>query len=210
LLGSGSAHGQLAFTGVYTYGVDLQSLDKAVQAYFTKPESLSYLKAVAAPISVKQGGLFKALSTIESQPTYLRVVSRVYMVTDVNVSLSSANGGGGELSAGVPHQLDLSQTNAGTAQENVKAINDVLKNSSSAGVGGTTSIAFATNRSVTLNDHFDKPLVIGYLAVDYEIDPSSAALRNPLPTVFRLNEKIHNIDIQRSPTTAPSTSTTTK
>ena len=114
-----------------------------------------------------------ARPTNGSETAFLRLVTRVFLVKAVNVTVtgdeaSSFSGSGGV--AKPVNLLDLQETNAIANYTNsLAALSRMVDGLSASAPGGSLKLASATSRSISLNETFARPLVIGYLAQDYPI-----------------------------------------
>jgi hypothetical protein len=189
LLDSGDASGTLAFGEAYTFGSDMKTIEEGVRDWATQPKNTAFLKRLVQrpAISRKDHPLLAPLAAIEAQenPTYLRVVTRVYLVGQVNVTLTDENSSAATASGGVPKPVDLSNMDSRNTVQNYAALNSLLQSANGGLPGGTVKLALATARSVSLVDRFDRPLVLGYLAIDLEVLPDGT-LGPPIPTLKKV------------------------
>lgn len=179
LLDTASANGTITLKDAYTYGLPAREMDDAVKRWGS--ESREYLKQYAPP-ALEPGSKGPARSF------YLRVITRVYLVKTVDVSLFSNRGTAADGSAGVPGKVDLLNiANDTDAKKRFDEVNKVLASASGPknatpdpaaaaappiAAGGSVRLAMATSRSVSMVESFARPLVIGYLASDYRILPN--------------------------------------
>jgi hypothetical protein len=189
LLDSASANGAITLKDAFTYALPNRTMFDAIHQW--AQDNAGYLKQFE-PVPPSADG------KVPPKKFYLRVINRVYLVKTVDVSLFSNSSFGGGASAGVPQPVQLLNiANATEAAKQFAAVNDILSNATSSSakpagsgdaaaaqplVGGTVKLAMATSRSVSLIETFRRPLVIGYLASDYEIE-SGGKLAAPLPTL---------------------------
>jgi hypothetical protein len=171
LLGSESAYGTVTLADARTYGVEIESLYQQVRAW-----------------AVENRVFLKHFAPADGRVNYLRVVNRIYLVGQVDVSIHASRSGGAELEAGVrPVELlvpssprseesdpDEASADPGVAgyTRNLDAINASLDRSYASGgasAGATFKITAASARSVSLVETFSRPLVIGYLGFDIAI-----------------------------------------
>jgi len=100
---------------------------------------------------------------------YLQVVTRVFTTGRVAVSLNNDDAIGGSLTAGAPKEVPLSSLETTNAATNyaalVSSVNTVLASNQLTGMlpGGALKFARVSSRSVSLQETFPKPVVIGYL-----------------------------------------------
>lgn len=91
LLGAQTANGSVTIEGARTIGLDIMSLHKQVEAWASK--NREFLKKFAPQN--------------DSQPNYIRVVTRVYLTGSVDIALSDARSMGAGADVGQPRPVDL-------------------------------------------------------------------------------------------------------
>jgi len=166
LMGAKSASGQVTITGAHTYGVDEMTLQDQVEQFVIKsrPNLLELVDSQPDP----------------SKPYYLQVVSRVYVTQTVSVSMYNDSAFGVTASGGVPKDVpisDLQTTNAPANYSNmVNAVNSIVSSQSGAlatagglAPGGTRKFTAVSSRSVSMEETFPRPLVIGYTGFNVRI-----------------------------------------
>jgi len=183
LLDSASANGTITMKDAFTYALPALVIFQKLEAWAA--DNRAYLRQFEPRERVVNG------RTVQ-QPFYLRVVNRVYLVKTVDVSLFSNRAAGATATAGAPRKVDLLDiANPTEAKKQFDVINEMLADSgapAAAGAalpGGTVRLAMASARAVSLVETFARPLVIGYLAFDYEILPGGK-LNAPVSTLLRL------------------------
>jgi len=178
LLGASAAQGTVTLKNARTYGLDSASLHSDIVAWEKlHRDFLSHY----APRGDKVN--------------YVRVVSRIYLISRVNVSVESSDSFGGEASGGVPKPVDVVVPQPGNDPEkvtleayksNLDKLNQALETLADSGEkvlpGGTVKVVSASARSVSLDETFLRPLVIGYLGFDMAIGPYGV-LGPPMPTL---------------------------
>lgn len=186
LLDAESADGTIAIKDCYTYGTALFEMQAIVQSWAASNQAF-----------VRQ---FKSRPAINDEPGtqfYLRVINRVYLTKQVDVSLFATEALGGSLSAGAPSPVDLlnlGKSDVGNAAKNFDDVNALLDKAGGlaggGGVapGGTVRVTAAASRSVTLAETFARPLVIGYLAFDLPI-MSDGEIGAPVSTQAQLEQR---------------------
>jgi hypothetical protein len=176
LLGASAAQGTVTLKNARTYGLDSASLHSDIVAWEKlHRDFLSHY----APRGDKVN--------------YVRVVSRIYLISRVNVSVESSDSFGGEASGGVPKPVDVVVPQPGNDPEkvtleayksNLDKLNQALETLADSGEkvlpGGTVKVVSASARSVSLDETFLRPLVIGYLGFDMAIGPYGV-LGPPMP-----------------------------
>ena len=138
-----------------------------------------------------------------NQNIFLRIVTRVYMVGKVNVTIENAEARSGGLDVGKSQNIDLlalrtDDPNKVVAvseayQKASSAYSDLLKNLSDNLPGGSIRIAQASRGMVTLVETFDEPKVIGYVGFDVLVN-KDGSIGNPIPTFAKLEKYIKTPD----------------
>lgn len=189
LLNTSSATGSVTIKDARTYGLDIMSVLADVQHWETEENTKSFLRAYA-PSRLDSGS---------APQNYIRVVHRVFLTGKLNVSLNSSQALSGGASVGVPKPVDLpllnppDATTTGAAQKasadgytkGLASINESLN--AAVKVGGETlpgaslRVVSASARSVSIDETFGRPVVIGYLGFDMAILPGGD-LGPPIPT----------------------------
>ncbi len=174
LMGAEKARGSVAIRDAYTYGIDSTALiEKLSEWWGSKPEIRHTLKAVSEQIQ---------------EPLFLRIVTQVYLTTGVTVSLANLKSSGAEAELGAAPELelvDLSTQDPARATAAAEAYGKVLEalsgSSASGAAGGTFRFLQASQRAVTLDETFDRPLVIGYCGFDVMVF-EDGSLSAPIPS----------------------------
>lgn len=170
LLKTANAHGSIELADAYTYGTDINSLEKQVRKWAV--ENVASLKPFAPVPDPKD-------PTAEPQRYFLRLVTRVYLVGRVNVSVTNDEASGASVSAGQAKpvgSLDLFSEKTTDGKDTTesalgayKSINESLKDSLTGEPGVSLKLVAASSRSVSLVETFPRPLVVGYIGCDMEI-----------------------------------------
>ncbi len=175
LLGAQEATGSVTISDAHTYGLPIIDMVARVEAW--AGSNRAFLAQYAST---------------DDEPRFLRVVSRIYLTGEVDITLQDARSVGADLAVGAPRPVELvtaktgGDTGAVTAanyKENVSELNKMVAEGSSAtGAGGRVKIAAASARSITLKEKFDRPLVIGYVGFDMRI-LDDGLLGPPVPSL---------------------------
>jgi hypothetical protein len=174
LMGSQQASGSVSIRDAYTYGLDIATLYTELLEWWQEyPEIQTTLARVAEEAGTE---------------VYLRTVNRVYLTTGVTVALHNLESAGGGIDAGVSPELDLlalavedpAAAEAATAAY-TKVLDSLSKLATDAAPGGSVRFTQASQRAVTLEQDFDRPLVIGYLGFDVRVLPGGN-LGTPVPS----------------------------
>ncbi len=194
LLASDAASGTVQIEDARTLGVDTMSLWAQVQAWATNCDNKAFLSNFG-PLPEQH------------HTNFLRVVTRVYASGKMLVTLKDASSRSGGVDAGVPKPVNLltpqlsSGTNtADTALQNYtnawSVLSEIVKGAAaltnSAGQvlpGGSLRLAAASSRSVSIDETFDPPVILGYLGFDCAVY-DDGKLGPPFPTQALLDAKL--------------------
>jgi hypothetical protein len=245
VLGSDHAEATVTLGDAYTYGIDEQALTEQVRGLIEDSKSPAHLKLKAyEPMYTQEpDGSYRV------NYTYLRLVTRVYYVKKVTVTVRQTKDWAGNVDGGVAQNLKLFQATTQPTQDFKSLLDDL-----NSGLSGTTSAAAAdpkkvaagaskpkaakpahvlaiadppadgvaepgeggggaagaaaaaatgtppigaslkfanvTGSSVTMDETFDRPLVIGYLAVDIPIDYDGKLGTRPISTIRRIERAV--------------------
>jgi hypothetical protein len=160
----------------HTFGLDQESLEKPFRNWLSNSADLT--RQFARPAD---------------KTAFLRLVTRVFLVSEVNVSVTGDEASSLGASGGVPKPVDLpslQDTNAIANYTNsMGALSKMVEALSGSAPGGSLKLASATSRSISLNETFSRPLVIGYIAQDYPI-LEDGGIGNPISTQGVLEGRI--------------------
>jgi hypothetical protein len=191
LLGADAAEGSVALEDVRTLGVGTIALDTQLRAWARRPENRAFLANFGAE---------------SAPPAFLRVVTRVYVASRVDVSLRATSTRSGGVDAGKAAPIDLLQadvpddgggdTDAATGYAQGLAVvngsllasvdNVVSRPAGAFPAGGSLRVTAASQRAMSMKETFDPPLVFGYLGFDVAILPGGE-LGAPIPTLAVLD-----------------------
>lgn len=188
MIGANKASGSITISDAYTYGVPFDELVGKVNDWASKNRKmLCDLRR-----EVKEGEpwldrlgrfIFTPIAGKSERTIYLRVVNRVYLTGHLVVSLYNTTSGAvwGAIRKGeefaVPGPNDVNDL--------LKNYNDVLK-ATDTGFGGSLRAIWATDRSVSISETFDRPLVIGYLGFDFPV-MENGLLGTPIATLNQIS-----------------------
>ncbi len=192
LLGAQAASGTISIGDARTIGVDILSLWRDLEAW-----------------ALEQAEPLAAYATRGGDPSYLRVITRVYLTGSLDVSLSSSASAAAGADVGAPSPLSLltadppeegqaEQATVKSYKEALDRLNETLDPQPSPegegepppterGKTASLRVTAATAGTVSLHEKLDPPLVLGYLGFDCEILPGGR-LGNPIPTLVTLSE----------------------
>ncbi|MCK4790113.1 MAG: hypothetical protein KAV87_40620 [Desulfobacteraceae bacterium] len=182
------ASGSVTISDAYTYGVPFDELVEKVNAWALKNRKmLCELRREVQkgePWLDRLGRLIFTPIVGKSERTiYLRVVNRVYLTGHLVVSLYNTTSRAiwGAIRKGeeftVPRSNDVNDL--------LKNYNDVLR-ATDTGFGGSLRAIWATDRSVSISETFDRPLVIGYLGFDFPV-MKGGLLGTPIATLNQIS-----------------------
>jgi hypothetical protein len=185
LLASDAASGSIQIQDARTMGVDTISLYRQLKTWAaTNADFLHYFGS----------------SPSDQEANFLRVVTRVYASGRMVISLKDASNRSGGLDVGVPKPVNLLQpelpkgvtntpeaalqnfTNAWSAiSQMVSAAGTAVNKAGQVLPGGSLRLAAASARSVSLDETFDPPIILGYLGFDCAVY-RGGILGPPIPT----------------------------
>ncbi len=161
LMNASSATGAITISDGMTYAIGTE-------------EVLKRLDAWAMELDVRK--MLRDLYSTTEGNVYLRIVTRVYMVGAVEISLSRKKAGGAGMEAGQAptiHLVNLQAKDANDTKAKAEAyqeiLNELSKPMASAVPGGGMKIAWASENMVMLKEQFPRLLAIGYLGFDVPI-----------------------------------------
>lgn len=176
LMNTAKAKGAMTIGKSYTYGLDNAILRGEVLRWAAT--NREWLRSYR-PVVDKDG---------EKKHSFLRIVSRIYAIGSINVSMHNDESTSGELGGGanknVPIEILKDQDSAENYKRALGVFNEALKDQLP---GGKVKFAMASSRAVSLNEQFDRPLVIGYVGFDMPI-LEGGRLGAPISTLAQLNE----------------------
>jgi hypothetical protein len=149
LIRSGGATGTMTISDAHTYGLDNYRLERIVRKWMEQDYNQKLLN--------------------QYEHCFLRVVSRVYLAGKVDVTVTTSQTTGGSAGAGDETPASLMGIGSNSTAENYQATLNALNNLVKSQLGAGVKVVTATSRSVTLNETFNKPLVIGYIGFDMQI-----------------------------------------
>ena len=177
LMGASRASGTVTIKDAYTYGIDGECIGRLLYNWWESTGDVAWN--------------LKAIANGSKTPIYLRVVTRVYLAGSVEVSLVNLDAVSGGLDVAQAPKLqlpDLSQVDPEKVKVSVEAyqaaLNAISQPLNAGGIsapGGAVRLAYASQRSVTMTQVFDRPLVIGYLGFDAKVF-EDGTLSAPIPS----------------------------
>jgi hypothetical protein len=165
-------------TKAHTFGLDQASLEGPFREWLKNNTQLTHQYARPEP-----------------HTAYLRLVTRVFLVEAVNVTVTGDQASSFSGSGGVPKDvplLHLQKTNAVANYTNaISKLAQMIEGLSESAPGGTLKLASASSHSISMTEEFDRPLVIGYIAQDYPISPEGK-IGNPISTKEIIEGKVRD------------------
>ena len=134
---------------------------------------------------------------------YLRAVARVYLTKKVNVSVAKANLFGTGVDVGAPKPVELPEITDPKSAENYKAALKALSASvhgeesvETLKPGGSFRFVQASGSSITLDEEFERPLVVGYLGFDVPLIEERGQLKlgYPIATRWALEAPVKEVE----------------
>jgi len=172
LLQSDSIDGTVVLSDARVYGVPFEDLWEPVQDW--------------ARASNVRRLLADARGDDACESAFLRAVTRVYLIGAIDVSLVDAAAGAGGIDVGQAPEIELLESPSGEAVADYEAaraaIGDQLLGPNVDAAGGAVRFAQLSRRSVSAQETFERPLVVGYLGFDFPI-LEGGALGNPIETL---------------------------
>jgi hypothetical protein len=155
LMAAKDASGTVTIGDAHTYGVDEISLFNQVIDFINITNNAANILHQFPPSGKEIPNRF-----------FLQVVSRVYTTGKVTVSMVKESSAGGAVSVGSADAVNIPQgTNAALDYSNlVNAVNGIVSASSGPPkVGGSLKFTQVSGRSVSLDETFPRPVLIGYV-----------------------------------------------
>jgi hypothetical protein len=181
LMAANTANGSVELGDAYTYGLSVEEIQPRLEAWASKNRAE-----------------LRRLAQAYEDPVFLRIVTRIFFVGKIVVSLANADTGSGGLDVGAAKAIDLPALEtddpakleqiADAYKKAANAYKDVLNDLSSNLPGGSIRIAHASRRSVTLEEVFEEPKAVGYLGFDVQVN-EDGTIGPPIPTFEKLEGK---------------------
>lgn len=183
VLKSRNAEGTLAITDARTYGYEMVALDQLIQDWAAQHRRFLALYAAESDSLCLSGRAGRGGCR------YLRVVNRVYLARQINVTLVNATESGGVVAAKPGSAGARVSETTGTPTLSVDSLNAVLRRAAPAPGEGSLKFLTASQRTISLAERFPRPVVVGYIGFDRTI-LSGGELGPPIPIQARLNRDI--------------------
>ncbi len=201
LLAADKATGSVTIKDSYTYGIPYDKLVQKVDAWAKLNKDLLVdIRTGVIEAEPFPDRLWRAMITPFVGPRdrtiYLRIISRIYLTGSMTVSITNTSAGAIKAATkafgekGLPDLNSVEDVNDYT--QRLKGLNDSLKlqylgaNEDFNGFGASLNITWATFRSIGIDEQFDRPLVIGYLAYDFPV-LNDGRLGTPVATLNQIS-----------------------
>lgn len=174
LMHTGKAYGTVTIKDAYTFGLDNATLLPKIKEWADANRNM--LRG-CQPWDDAKG---------KKHYSFLRVVSRVYVASKMDVTLDNAQATSGEGGAGANLPVNLPAITDGTSAQNYANALQALNTSLTQQIPGfKAKFSVASSRSVTMHEEFTRPLVIGYVGFDIPI-LEGGRLGTPVSTLEQL------------------------
>jgi hypothetical protein len=184
-MGAASAAGTVTIGNAYTYGDDGEAIYKKLLNWYNKDDRIHQT--------------LWAMAKETKSEIYLRVVTRVYLAEEFDVSLSNIKSISGGADVGIPKTfktLDVSSNDPSKIKAAAVAYQEAM-NSLSSSLNGSTnhlpgvSVRFTQvdSRNVSMKQTFDRPLVFGFAGFDVKV-LEGGNLSAPIPSFAVLSGNI--------------------
>ena len=162
LMGAKNASGTVTITDAHTYGIDEMSLLEQVEHFVNDPTNAAKILKQFPP------------GTSTTNVCFLQIVSRVFSTGKVAVSMVNESAVGGSVSVGTSAAASIpgfQGSNAAIDYSNlVTAVNNIVNSSTAAATpGGSLKFSQVTARSVSMDETFPNPVLIGYVGFSVPI-----------------------------------------
>lgn len=174
LMHTGKAYGTVTINDAYTYGLDNATLLPKIREW---ADANRNMMRECQPWMDAKG---------KKHYSFLRVVSRIYVASKMDVTLDNAQSTSGEGGAGANLPVNLPAITDGTSAQNYTNALQALNTSLTQQIPGfKAKFSAASSRSVTMHEEFTRPLVIGYIGFDMPI-LEGGRLGTPVSTLEQL------------------------
>ena len=177
LIGAARATGTVTLTDTFTYGTDGETVYGALLAWYGSHQKIRETLG--------------AMANSTDAEIYLRIVTRVYLVTKIDVSLANIESLSGGADVGAAQEVNLPDLSSENPAEVAAAtdayktalegLSSVLNTDALGAPGGSVRFTQLDRRTVSLSQPFDRPLVIGFVGFDVKV-LKSGLLSAPIPS----------------------------
>jgi hypothetical protein len=201
LLGADKATGSVTIKDSYTYGVPYHNIVQILTDWARDNKNLlNSIREGVIDAEPFPDQLWRFLSSpfagYRERTVYLRIINRVYLTGSLTVSMTNTSAAA--IKAATQTFKDVNLPNLGSAEDvnnyakNIETINKTLSpqhldpKQDAGAVGAALNVTWATFRSISIDERFDRPLVIGYLAFDFPVLPGGE-LGTPVATLNQIS-----------------------
>ena len=181
ILGAQAAKCSLTIKDAHTYAIDTLQIEKQVRDWAA--DNRGFLRSFGP----KDADKWCIFTTRPKEQYYVRIVTRVYLAREFNVSVATVDSGGLGLTAGLKMPADMARPTADadgkydtskiykdtldTINSNLKAAPDAAGKPAGPNFGASLRVVAASSRYVSLDEKLPRPVAVGYLAIDLPIMP---------------------------------------
>jgi hypothetical protein len=201
LLGADKATGSVTIKDSYTYGIPYDNIVQKLSTWaWENKDLLNSIREGVIDAEPFPDQLWRFLSSpfvghLE-RTIYLRIINRVYLTGSLTVSMTNTSAAA--VKAATQSFKDASLPNLSSAKDvnnytkNIDAINKTLApqhidtKQDPGAIGAALNVTSATFRSISIDERFDRPLVIGYLAFDFPV-LDGGRLGMPVATINQIS-----------------------
>ncbi len=199
LMQADQATGSVTISDAYTYGLPFQGIATEVYDWARQPLHRSMLANLRREVVNAESCWSRAWRWLTRRPEptiYVRAVNRVYLTQGIVVQVNASSSGGADIAGGAPKDVQIpGLEDQKTAENYANALEQVSKKIDSTLPGGELKLAWATSRSVSLSENFERPLVVGYLAFDFPVLPDGS-LGVPIATRDQLQRGSSDVRVE--------------
>lgn len=194
LMGASQASGTVTLGDAYSYGVDGQQVYQKLHDWAKGPVRRELM----------------ALANASSDPVYLRMVTQVYLVREIDITLSESDELAGGVDAGAAQNLSLPKLDASDeakAEASTKALqrynellgklSDTLNGNAVGAPGGSVRFTNVSSTQVSMKQSFEQPLAIGFVGFDVLV--SKEGLSPPIPSFSVLSRQTEEAAFEAIP-----------
>lgn len=173
LMGAARATGTVTISDSYTYGIDISRVYEALSSW------------TQCGTSVRD--TLSAMEDSSKSPIFLRAVTRVYLAKELDVSLANTESLGGGADAGQAQQINLPTLPSATAGDDdvvgtyAGSLEKLFEPFNGENPGGSFRFTQIDQRTVSMKQTFDRPLVVGFAGFDVKVLPGGN-LSAPIPS----------------------------
>ena len=170
ILGAQAARCSLTIKDAHTYAIDTLQIEKQVRDWAA--DNRGFLRSFGP----KDADKWCIFTTRPKEQYYVRIVTRVYLAREFNVSVATVDSGGLGLTAGLKMPADMARPTADadgkydtskiykdtldTINSNLKAAPDTTGKPASPNFGASLRVVAASSRYVSLDEKLPRPVAM--------------------------------------------------